>query len=94
MMLEVLILAVCAQGAGGCGQSTSAYYEQSEALQAFSRRIENSGKEMVRGNEWIVYAAHPAYAVATRRPAHILIRRGTTLSVDVWTQSVGVEWAF
>jgi hypothetical protein len=94
MLLEALVIGICAQGYDGCSQSTSAYYQQSKELQQVSKNVEEYGKKITDNNSWIIYFATPAYAIASRRPAKVLIYRGTTFNVDIWHQSVGLQWSY
>ncbi len=94
MFLEALVVTVCLQGAGGCSETTSAYYKQSVVLQDINRNIEDYGKRITRNNEWLVYAATPLYAIASQKPATIKVYKGTTISVDPWKQAVALQWNY
>lgn len=94
MLLEALVITICANGYDGCSQSTSAYYQQSKELQDISKKVENIGKQITNDREWIIYIGTPAYAIAARKPAKILIYKGTTFNVDPWNKSVGLQWSY
>lgn len=94
MLLEALVVGVCIQGQGGCSQATSSYYDQSEQLKQISAQIDQIGKQFTAEHEWTVYIGTPMYALATKRPANILIYRGTTIKLDPWQQSVGLQWNY
>lgn len=94
MLLEALVITVCTQGYDGCSQSTSAYYQQSKELQAINKRVEQLGKDITHDREWIIYIGTPAYALLAKKPAKILIYKGTTFNVDPWNQAVGLQWSY
>jgi hypothetical protein len=94
MLLEALVITVCVNGYDGCSQSTSAYYQHNKELQAISKRVERYGKELTKNHEWLVYAATPIYAIASQKPAKFMIYKGTTLNVDPWKQSLGIQWSY
>lgn len=94
MILEALVVVVCAQGQGGCGHSTSAYYKQSKQLQAVAKRVDDLGKRYLEDREWIVYVGTPLYALATKKPAKVLIYKGTTFNIDPWNNAVGLQWSY
>jgi hypothetical protein len=94
MLLEALIISACVYGPDGCGPATSAYYEQSKDLKDFTKRLEKIGQNITTEHKWIVYAGTPLYAIAVRKPASILIYRGTTLNVDIWNKAVGLQWNY
>lgn len=94
MLLEALVITVCANGYDGCSQTTSAYYQQSKELQAISQKAERISEAIVKDHEWLVYVGSPLYAVINRRPAKFLIYKGTTFNVDVFNNSVGLQWNY
>lgn len=94
MILEALVISVCVQGSGGCSQSIAAYYEQSKELKAINERVQRISKELTRENEWVVYVGTPIYALAARKPAKILIYKGTILNIDPWNKSLGFQWNY
>jgi hypothetical protein len=94
MLLEALIVTVCVNGYDGCSQAQSAYYEQSPELKQIVRNVDQYKKRVLKDKEWMVYVGTPVYAIASKRPAKILIWRGTTISVDPWTQSFGLQWSY
>ena len=94
MLLEALVITICVQGSDGCSQTTSAYYQQSTELQSISKNIDRIGKQIIDNNDWMIYIGTPAYALISRKPARILIYKGTTLNVDPWNQSLGLQWNY
>ena len=94
MLLEALILTVCINGYEGCSQSTSAYYKQSRELQAINKKVENISQYIIKDREWIVYLGSPIYSIAAHQPAKILVYKGTTLTINPWSNSVGMQWNF
>lgn len=94
MLLEALVITVCANGYDGCSQTTSAYYQQSRELQAISKKVENFGNLIIKDRDWIVYVGTPMYAFATHRPAKFLVYKGTTFNVDPWNKAVGLQWSY
>lgn len=94
MLLEALILTVCINGYEGCSQSTSAYYKQSRELQAISQKAERISQAIVKNREWIVYIGSPIYSIAAHQPAKILVYKGTTLSIDPWSNKVAIQWNY
>lgn len=94
MFLETLILGICVQGHGGCSESTSAYYQHNKDVQQVVKNVEEYGKKMVNGNEWIVYAATPFYAFVSGKPATFTIARGWALEVNVKEQAAAIKWTY
>ena len=94
MLLEALVITICANGYDGCSQTTSAYYEQSKELQSIAKNVDKLGKKIVSDHEWLVYIGTPAYAIAARKPAKILIFKGTTINVDPWQRAIGLQWSY
>lgn len=94
MFLEALVISICVQGQDGCSQVTSAYYQQSRELQAISDRVERIGKNITNEREWLVYVGTPAYAIISRKPAKILVYKGTTFNIDPWNNAVGLQWSY
>jgi len=94
MLLEALVISVCVNGQDGCGQATSAYYEQSKELKDFSKQLEKLGQDITNNHKWLVYIGTPLYAVASRKPAQIILYRGTTLNVDIFNKAIGLQWNY
>ena len=94
MLLEALVITVCVQGKNGCGESTSAYYEQSKELKELSKRVEKIGKKITEDNKWLVYLGTPVYALAAHQPAKVLLYRGTVLSIDPFHNGIGLQWNY
>lgn len=94
MFVEILVATTCISGNPGCSESTSAYYQYNKDLQQVVRNAENYGKKIVNGNEWIVYAATPAYAVMSGQTARFHLYKGTTLGVNVKSQSLIFQWSY
>lgn len=94
MLIEALVITICANGYDGCSQSTSAYYQSNKELQETVKNVENIGKKITNDHEWIVYIGTPAYAILSKKPAKILIFKGTTFNVDPWNRSVGLQWSY
>lgn len=94
MLLEALVLSVCAQGSNGCSQATSAYYEQSKDLQDLSRRIELIGKNLAQDHQWVVYVATPAYELVAHQPVKLFVHSGTTMTLDPFNKFVGLQWSY
>lgn len=94
MFLELLVATVCISGEPGCSTATSAYYESNKELQQSVKRMEKMGKELVRGNEYIVYAATPLYAVLSNKPASFKLGRNLNLNISVKQASIGLQWNY
>lgn len=94
MLLEAIIMTVCVSNQGGCGESTSAYYQQSQDLQRISKNAEKIGKHIVKDEEWLIFLAAPAAAIASHQPAKIFLYKGTTLNVDAYKSSAMLEWNY
>ncbi len=94
MFIELLVASTCVSGNPGCAESTSAYYQYNKDLQQVVKNTENYGKKLVNGNEWIVYAATPVYAIASGRDAKFRLFKGTTLGVNVRQSSLFLQWNY
>jgi len=94
MFLEALVVAACLQQKGGCSESTSAYYKSNKELQEATKNAEALGKRIVNGNEWIVYAATPMYAIATGATANFHIHKGWIFGVDIKNERVMIQWSY
>ena len=93
MLLESLVFITCAQG-DGCGTVTEAYYKSNAELQSVVKGAEDFGKRLVKGNEYIVYAATPIYAIATGQGATFKIGSHSVLLLNPYKESVGFVWTY
>ena len=91
--IEALVIGACLQGSG-CRESTSAYYSYNKDLQAAKVRVEKYGKVIVKNNQWLVYSASPAWAMASGQTAHIKLYRQWVLNLNVKDQMVGLQWTY
>lgn len=93
-LVEALVVATCLQQKGGCSESTSAYYSYNKEVQNIVKTTEAFGKKIVKGNEWIVYAASPLYAVAAGKPVNIHMYKGWVLGLDIKQELVLIKWSY
>lgn len=94
MLPELLVITACLQDKGGCTESTDAYYKYNKNLRAYVEHVEEYGKRIVRGNEWIVYAATPMMAIVGGKQANIRIAKGWMLGINVKQESVILQWSY
>lgn len=94
MFLEMLVASVCIAGQDGCGNATSAYYQSNKELQASVKRVENYGKDLIKGHEYIVYGLTPFYAIASGKPATIKLSKSVNLNVDIKGSAVALQWNY
>lgn len=94
MFLEMMVASVCIIGQDGCSSATSAYYQSNKEMQEIVKNAEQYGQKLVKGHEYIVYAATPIYAVASGKPAIIKISRTLNLNVDVKGSAVALQWNY
>ena len=94
MLMEALVVTACLQQKGGCSESTSAYYKSNKEIQDIVHNVDAFGKRIVRGNEWIVYAATPMYAIATGATANFHIHKGWMLGIDIKGEKVLLQWSY
>lgn len=94
MFLETLIAANCIVNKVGCGESTSAYYQQSVELHDLKDKIENYGKYIVQDQDWLIYAATPMYAIAAKQSARIMINHNLMMNVDLNKSTLGLQWNY
>lgn len=57
-------------------------------------RIQDLGRQIVNDQEWVVYVGTPVYSVLAKQSAKFLIYRGTTLDINPWKQTVGLQWDY
>lgn len=93
MLLESLIVYACLEGKG-CSDSTSAYYSYNKDVQAVSKRVENYGKQIIEGREYLVCVMTPMYAAATGKKAEFLIHRNLYLQIEFKQPGVGLKWSY
>ena len=94
MFLEAMVATVCLAGQPGCSSATNAYYQSNRELQQTIKNVENIGKDMIKGNEYIVYAFTPAYAILSGRAATIKVSRSFNISVNVKQEFVALQWNY
>lgn len=94
MFLEAMVATVCLAGQSGCSNATNAYYQSNKELQRYVKNAENIGKDLIEGNEYIVYAVTPLYAVLSGKPASIKISRNFNLNVNVKQEFVALQWNY
>jgi hypothetical protein len=91
MLIEVLVIASCVNQ-NGCQDSTHAYYMQSKALQEMNANIERLGREIVRNEEWLVFAATPAYMLFSGQTAQIKLHDNWYMDINGSKQYAGIRW--
>ena len=94
MLMEALVVISCVQQKGGCSESTSAYYQSNKDLQAVVENVDAFGKRMVRGNEWIVYAATPFYAAMSGQQSNFKLSKQWLLGVNIKKELVVLQWSY
>lgn len=93
-MIEALVITACMQNKGGCTEGTSAYYSYNKDVKAAVERVEEYGKSVFKGKEWLIYVITPVYSVSTGKPANFTLYRGLILSLDVKQQTVAFKWSY
>jgi hypothetical protein len=93
-MLEALVIAACLQNQGGCSESSAAYYANNKDAQLMVKNIEEYGRRLTNGREWLVYVATPIYAAASGKPANFHIYKRFTLSIDFKQELIAVQWSY
>lgn len=93
MILEALVITACLNQKG-CDQSKEAYYKQSTDLQAISYNLKRTGDNLIKGNEWLLYALSPGYLIASGREAKFKLTRLFYVEIGRNQQGAGIEWHF
>lgn len=94
MLVETLVLIACLQNKGGCAESTDAYVKYNKDIQTATKSVEEYGKKVFKGKEWLMYVIAPAYAVASNQPANFPIYNRWVVGVDAKKQLVILRWSY
>lgn len=94
MLLEAIIATTCIIGQSGCSEATGAYYQSNKELQELVKNTEKLGQQLIKGNEYIVYVATPAYAIASGQNASFKVYKQLIFNVNVRKETVGLQWSY
>lgn len=91
MLLELLVIGSCVSQ-HGCNETTNAYYDQSKELQQLAKNAEAYGNRLVRGNEWLVFAATPGYMLLSGQTANVKLHKNWSLDLNAPKKYTGIRW--
>lgn len=94
MLLEVLVVSVCASGQPGCDRATQAYYQSSTEVQEIVHNTERIGKRLVEGHEYLVYIATPIYAAISGKDVVVKIKKDLNLNLNFKEESLALQWSY